>query len=165
MTAQVLELEGTWEEILAQAAKFAGRRVRIVVLADEDEAALPSPEESFRQAWLEIKTGKTRPVSELWEGIDAEIKIMESLPETLQQQVAAYLKEYIAELKDELQWDESFEKTQQQLVAASQRAKQEIVLYDETLKSAEECFRQGWHEAMTGQTVALSELWDGIDAE
>jgi hypothetical protein len=91
--------------------------------------------------------------------------MMESLPETLQQQVVEYLKEYIAELKDELQWAESFEKTQPQLVAAAKRAKQEIAVSDETLKSAEECFRQGWHEAMTGQTVALSELWDGIDAE
>ncbi len=127
MTAQVLELEGTWEEILAQAAKFAGRRVRIIVLANEDEEALPSPEESFRQAWLEIKTGKTRPVSELWEGIDAGIvEMMQSLPETLQQQVVEYLKEYIADLKDELQWDESFKKTQPQLVAAAKRAKQEI---------------------------------------
>jgi hypothetical protein len=36
------------------------------------------------------------------------------------------LKEYIADLKDELQWEESFEKTQPQLVAAAQRAKQEI---------------------------------------
>lgn len=82
MTSQVLEIEGTWEEILAQAAKFAGRRVRITVLANEEEEAslssnddeetLPSPEESFRRGWLEIKTGKTRPISELWEGIDAE---------------------------------------------------------------------------------------------
>ncbi|WP_325315702.1 hypothetical protein [Microcoleus sp. PH2017_28_MFU_U_A] len=165
MTGQVLEVEGTWEEIVALSEKFAGRRVRIILLADEDEAALASPQESFRQAWLEIKTGKTRPVSELWEGIDAAIEMMESLPENLQQQVAEYLKEYIAQLKDELQWDESFEKTQPQLVAAAQQAKQEIVLGDETLKSAEECFRQGWHEAMTGQTVSLSELWDGIDAE
>ena len=165
MTAEVLELEGTWEEILAQSAKFAGRRVRIIVLANEDEEAFPSPEESFRQAWLEIKTGKTRPVSELWEDIDTAIEMMHSLPETLQQQVAAYLKEYIADLKDELQWDESFNKTQPQLVAAAQRAKQEIALADEPLKSAEECFRQGWKEAMTGETVALSELWEGIDAE
>jgi len=165
MTTQVLELEGTWEEILALSEKFAGRRVRIIVLAEEDEAALPSPEESFRQAWLEIKTGKTRPVSELWDGIDAAIEMMESLPENLQQQVTEYLKEYIADLKDELQWEESFEKTQPQLVAAAQRAKQEIALADKPLKSAEECFRQGWHEAMTGQTVPLSELWEGIDAE
>lgn len=40
-----------------------------------------------------------------------------------------------------------------------------IVLAEEPLKSAEECFRQGWQEAMTGQTVPLSQLWDGIDTE
>jgi hypothetical protein len=34
-----------------------------------------------------------------------------------------------------------------------------------TLKTAEDSFRQGWHEAMTGQTIPLAELWDGIDAE
>jgi hypothetical protein len=34
-----------------------------------------------------------------------------------------------------------------------------------TLPSAEDSFRQGWHEAMTGQTIPLAELWDGIDAE
>ncbi len=34
-----------------------------------------------------------------------------------------------------------------------------------TLNSAEESFRQGWHEAMTGQTIPLDELWDGIDAD
>ncbi|XZN95437.1 MAG: hypothetical protein ACM65K_21590 [Microcoleus sp.] len=123
MTAQVLELEGTWEEILAQAAKFADRRVRVIVLAEEP---LKSAEDCFRQGWHEAMTGETVPLSELWEGIDAVIEMMESLPENLQQQVAEYLKEYIADLKDELQWDESFQKTQPQLVAAAQRAKQEI---------------------------------------
>ncbi len=34
-----------------------------------------------------------------------------------------------------------------------------------TLKSAEESFRQGWQEAMTGNTIPVSQLWDGIDAE
>jgi hypothetical protein len=34
-----------------------------------------------------------------------------------------------------------------------------------TLKSAEESFRQGWHKAITGQTIPLAKLWDGIDAE
>jgi len=34
-----------------------------------------------------------------------------------------------------------------------------------TLKSAEASFRQGWQEAMSGQTSPISELWDGIDAE
>ena len=70
MTSQLWELEGTWEEIFALSEKFAGRRVGVIVVANEDEEALPSPEESFWQAWLEIKTGKTRPVLKLWEGID-----------------------------------------------------------------------------------------------
>ena len=34
-----------------------------------------------------------------------------------------------------------------------------------TLKSAEESFRQGWQEAMTGETIPMAQLWDGIDAE
>lgn len=34
-----------------------------------------------------------------------------------------------------------------------------------TLKSAEDRFWQGWKEAMDGQTIPVSELWDGIDAE
>ena len=34
-----------------------------------------------------------------------------------------------------------------------------------TLQPAEESFRQGWQEAMTGNTIPISQLWDGIDAE
>lgn len=34
-----------------------------------------------------------------------------------------------------------------------------------TLKPAEESFRQGWREAMQGETLPVSELWDGIDVE
>ncbi|MEB3229939.1 MAG: hypothetical protein VKJ64_02945 [Leptolyngbyaceae bacterium] len=33
------------------------------------------------------------------------------------------------------------------------------------LKSAEDSFRQGWREAMAGNTRPVSALWDGIDAE
>lgn len=54
------------------------------------------------------------------------IKMLESLPETVQGQVAEHLREYIEDLRDELQWDALFEKTQRQLVAAAKRAKQEI---------------------------------------
>lgn len=32
-----------------------------------------------------------------------------------------------------------------------------------TLKSAESSFRQGWQEAVAGQTKPVSELWEGID--
>jgi len=54
------------------------------------------------------------------------VKMMESLPETVQDQVVEHLREYIEDLRDELQWHISFKKTQQQLVAAAKRAKQEI---------------------------------------
>jgi len=32
-----------------------------------------------------------------------------------------------------------------------------------TLKSAENSFRQGWEEAMSGETMPVDELWTGID--
>ena len=34
-----------------------------------------------------------------------------------------------------------------------------------TLKSAEDSFRQGWQEAMEGESLPISDLWVGIDAE
>jgi hypothetical protein len=34
-----------------------------------------------------------------------------------------------------------------------------------TLKPAEASFRQGWREALAGDTKPVSELWEGIDAE
>ena len=54
-------------------------------------------------------------------------RMMETLPETLQNQIVEHLREYIAELEDELRWEVSFNKTQEQLVAAARQAKQEIV--------------------------------------
>ena len=32
-----------------------------------------------------------------------------------------------------------------------------------TLKPAESSFRQGWEEAMTGETMPIEELWTGVD--
>lgn len=32
-----------------------------------------------------------------------------------------------------------------------------------TLKPAESSFRQGWEEAMNGETMPLDELWTGIE--
>ncbi len=50
-------------------------RVRVIVLlsdADSDEESLESPQESFRQGWHDVMAGNTLPVSQLWDGIDAE---------------------------------------------------------------------------------------------
>jgi hypothetical protein len=36
---------------------------------------------------------------------------------------------------------------------------------DEPIESIREGIRQGWHEAMTGQTYPISQLWNGIDVD
>lgn len=53
-------------------------------------------------------------------------KMLESLPEAVQEQVVEHLREYLADLQDELEWDSLFERTQPQLVVVARRAKQEI---------------------------------------
>lgn len=53
-------------------------------------------------------------------------KMLESLPEAVQERVVEHLREYLADLQDELEWDNLFEQTQPQLAAAARRAKQEI---------------------------------------
>ena len=53
-------------------------------------------------------------------------RMIETLPEALQNQIVEHLREYIAELQDELRWEASFNNTQDQLIAAARRAKQEI---------------------------------------
>jgi hypothetical protein len=51
---------------------------------------------------------------------------METLPEGTQDQVVEHMREYLAEMQDEQQWEIAFQRTQQQLIAAARRAKQEI---------------------------------------
>jgi len=53
-------------------------------------------------------------------------KMLESLPEEMQERVVEHLREYILDLQDELQWDALFKRTQGELVAAARRAREEI---------------------------------------
>jgi len=53
-------------------------------------------------------------------------KIMESLPDSLQQQVVEHLREYIATLQEEKEWDNLVNKTQNKLIDFAKKAKQEI---------------------------------------
>ncbi len=53
-------------------------------------------------------------------------KMMETLPEPAQNQLVEHLRDYIAEIQDEAQWDVLFNSTQEQLIAAARRARQEI---------------------------------------
>ncbi|NJK53842.1 MAG: hypothetical protein HC936_15485 [Leptolyngbyaceae cyanobacterium SU_3_3] len=59
--------------------------------------------------------------------ISTVVKMMESLPVEIQERVAEYLREYVSDLQDEVRWDRiPFQKTQNNLIAAARRAKQEI---------------------------------------
>jgi glycerate-2-kinase len=54
------------------------------------------------------------------------VKMVESLPDDLQEKVVEHIRDYIADLEDEKCWDVLFERTQNNLVAAARKAKQEI---------------------------------------
>jgi predicted HAD superfamily phosphohydrolase len=54
------------------------------------------------------------------------IKMLETLPEQVQDRVVEHLREYIEELRDEALWNESYSRTQANLVAAAQRVRKEI---------------------------------------
>jgi translation initiation factor 2B subunit (eIF-2B alpha/beta/delta family) len=54
------------------------------------------------------------------------VKMLETLPEATQAQVAEHIREYIAEMQDDAEWDALFQQTQGQLVAAAQQAKKEV---------------------------------------
>ncbi len=54
------------------------------------------------------------------------VKMIESLPENAQNRVLEHLREYIQELEEELKWEQSFKKTESNLIAAAKRAKQQI---------------------------------------
>jgi hypothetical protein len=58
--------------------------------------------------------------------IAAIVKMVESLPEDLQEKVAEHIRDYITDLEDEMRWDASFKRTQNKLIAAARKAKQEI---------------------------------------
>ncbi len=55
------------------------------------------------------------------------IKMMETLPEATQIQVVDHLREYLADLDDEAEWNEQFEQTKPQLAASAQQARREIL--------------------------------------
>lgn len=66
----------TYTEQLAQEIKetpeeYLPNLLQIVRLFRESVALKPA-EASFRQGWREVLAGETRPVADLWEGLDAE---------------------------------------------------------------------------------------------
>ena len=57
---------------------------------------------------------------------DTMIKMMENLPEGIQDRVVEHLREYIEDIKEEMKWAELFSKSQNKLVAAAKKARKEI---------------------------------------
>jgi hypothetical protein len=73
MSAQLLELEGTWEEIAARASEFEGRRVRLIVLPEEGSEPFPdgAPEARLSTAASLLRYAGT------WAGGDGEALLKE----------------------------------------------------------------------------------------
>ncbi len=66
-----IALEQLLEEVDKVPREFLPALLRMVQ-AFRESVALPTAEDSFRQAWKEARRGEIQPLSELWEGIDAE---------------------------------------------------------------------------------------------
>ncbi|MBI4763812.1 MAG: hypothetical protein HY787_04325 [Deltaproteobacteria bacterium] len=54
------------------------------------------------------------------------IKMLETLPAQAQDRVLEHLREYIEDLRDEVLWNESFSRSQSNLVASAQQVRKEI---------------------------------------
>jgi hypothetical protein len=62
----MLELEGTWEEILTHAPELAGRRVRVTVVdAGENgqDTTAPSPAQQFAAALRDLEADEEMPLT------------------------------------------------------------------------------------------------------
>ncbi len=53
-------------------------------------------------------------------------KMMETLPEPVQEQAVEHMRGFVTEMQDEMEWDVLFKKRQTQLIAAARRAREEI---------------------------------------
>jgi hypothetical protein len=60
------------------------------------------------------------------EAIATVVKMLGTLPDATQNQVAEHLQAYIADLQDELRWDAAFANTQTNLIQQARLAKQQI---------------------------------------
>lgn len=54
------------------------------------------------------------------------VEMMESLPAAAQERVVEHLRDYLEDLRDEMQWDASVRLTEYRLVAEAKRARQQV---------------------------------------
>jgi len=60
------------------------------------------------------------------EAIVTVVKMLESLPDSAQNEVAEHLRNYIAEIRDDIHWDGLFKSTESKLTAMARQAKRDI---------------------------------------
>ena len=58
--------------------------------------------------------------------LNTAIKMLESLPDQVQERVVEHLREYIEDLRDEMKWDNTFRKTSKQLTRLAKDAKRRL---------------------------------------
>lgn len=58
--------------------------------------------------------------------ISTVVKMMESVPEPVQNRIAEHLRSYLEDLLDEMEWDSLVSHTQPRLLDAARHAKEEI---------------------------------------
>ncbi len=54
------------------------------------------------------------------------MKMLESVPEPLQEEVVEHMRDYIENIRDEAKWKESFSRTEDKLIAAARQSRREI---------------------------------------
>jgi hypothetical protein len=55
------------------------------------------------------------------------MKMIESLPEPVQECALAHMQQYLEDIRDELKWNESFGSSQSKLITAARQAREEIL--------------------------------------
>ena len=55
------------------------------------------------------------------------MKMIESLPEPVQERALEHMQQYIQDIRDELNWNESFENSKSKLIAVARQAREEIL--------------------------------------
>ena len=54
------------------------------------------------------------------------MKMIESLPEPVQERALEHMQQYIEDIRDELKWSDSFRNSESKLIAAARQAREEI---------------------------------------
>ncbi|MEI6610171.1 MAG: hypothetical protein WCO53_10570 [Deltaproteobacteria bacterium] len=55
------------------------------------------------------------------------MKMMESLPEPVQERALEHMQQYIEDIRDELKWSDAFGNPQGKLIASARQAREEIM--------------------------------------